>query len=358
MAETDKTGQSMKQEAGARPEQPVKMSDVARAAGVSTMTVSRALRKDGPINEETRQRILQVVRELHYVPDLTAGSLSSKKSGFITVLLPSLNNLHFARTVQALSEALEPVGLQILLGYTNYCSDKEEELIELMLRRRPEAVILSYDGHTERTLALLKKASVPVVELWETPDEPIQHTVGFSNFEAAKQLTQALIAKGYRKLAFLGEAQDAGTRGAARRHGFVAAMEEAGLSAHRLVRHKSPPLAIAVGAEAGQILLDEYPDTDCVFCVSDPAAFGAMSAILASGRKVPDDIAVAGFGNFEVSRYATPPISTVSVDPAMVGNRAAELILQALDTPKDSNGAPMPPQHVKMKVELLMRAST
>lgn len=338
--------------------QPVRMSDVAKAAGVSSMTVSRALRKDGLINEETRQRILQVVRDMHYVPDLTAGSLSSKRSGFITVLLPSLNNLHFAQTVLALTEVLEKVGLQILLGYTNYCSDKEEELIELMLRRRPEAIILSYDGHTERTLALLNKASIPVVELWETPDEPIQHTVGFSNFDAAKQMTQALIAKGYKKLAFLGEAQDAGTRGAARRHGFISAMEEAGLSTHRLVRHKSPPLAIAVGAEAGNILLAEYPDTDCVFCVSDPAAFGAMSSILASGRRVPEDIAVAGFGNFEISRYSTPPISTVSVDPTMVGNRSAELILRALDISGQNDGMSLAAEHVKMNVELLMRGST
>ena len=235
------------------------MSDVAKAAGVSTMTVSRALRKDGPISDETRERILEVVRKLHYVPDLTAGSLSSKKSGFVTALLPSLDNLHFAQTVQAMTETLEKVGLQILLGHTNYCSDKEEELIELMLRRRPEAIILSYDGHTERSLELLKKASIPVVQLWETPEEPIQHTVGFSNFDAARQMTEALIAKGYKKLAFLGEAQDAGTRGAARRAGFVAAMEAAGLSPHRLVRHKSPPVTISIGAEAGKILLKPVP---------------------------------------------------------------------------------------------------
>ncbi len=336
----------------------VRMSDVAKAAGVSTMTVSRALRKDGPISEETRTRILDVVRKLNYVPDLTAGSLSSKKSGFVTVLLPSLNNLHFAQTVQALTETLETVGLQILLGYTNYCSDKEEELIELMLRRRPEAIILSYDGHTERTEELLKKASIPVVQIWETPERPIEHTVGFSNFDAARQMTCALIDRGYRKLAFLGEAHDAGTRGAARRAGFVAAMEEAGLSPHRLVRHKTPPVSITTGAEAGRILMETYPDTDCVFCVSDPAAFGAMSAVLESGRKVPDDIAVAGFGNFEISQYSTPPLSTVAVDPWRLGSAAAQLILKVLDAAKTGNAHALPPQHIETKVEMVMRESS
>lgn len=334
------------------------MSDVAKAAGVSTMTVSRALRKDGPISDETRERILEIVRDLNYLPDLTAGSLSSKKSGFVTALLPSLNNLHFAQTVQAMTETLETVGLQILLGYTNYCSDKEEELIELMLRRRPEAIILSYDGHSQRSVELLKKAAVPVVQIWETPEHPIEHTVGFSNFDAARKMTRALILRGYKKLAFLGEAHDAGTRGAARRAGFVSAMEEAGLSPHRLVRHKAPPLSISIGAEAGRQLIDEFPDTDCVFCVSDPAAFGAMSALLASGCKVPDDIAVAGFGNFEISQYATPPITTVSVDPWRLGTTAAELILEMLEAAKTGDAHALPPQHIETTVEVLMRGST
>ena len=94
------------------------MRDVARAAGGSRMTVSRALRKDSPVSKDTRDRILKVVREMNYVPDQMAGSLTTKKSGFVAVLVPSLNNLHFAETVQALTDVLETFDLQILLGYT------------------------------------------------------------------------------------------------------------------------------------------------------------------------------------------------------------------------------------------------
>ena len=96
------------------------MRDVARAAGVSRMTVSRALKKDSPISKETREKILKVVREMNYVPDQMAGSLTTKRSGFVAVLVPSLNNLHFAETVQALTEELEQIGQQILLGHTDY----------------------------------------------------------------------------------------------------------------------------------------------------------------------------------------------------------------------------------------------
>ena len=97
----------------------VTMRDVARAAGVSRMTVSRALKKDSPISSATRERILKVVRDMNYVPDQMAGSPTTKRSEFVAVLVPSLNNLHFAETVQALTLELESIGQQVLLGYTD-----------------------------------------------------------------------------------------------------------------------------------------------------------------------------------------------------------------------------------------------
>ncbi|MEO0503683.1 MAG: LacI family DNA-binding transcriptional regulator, partial [Pseudomonadota bacterium] len=120
----------------------VTMRDVARAAGVSRMTVSRALKKDSPVSEDTRQRILKVVRDMNYVPDQMAGSLTTKRSGFVAVLVPSLNNLHFAETVQALTVELEVYCQQMLLVHTDYSAEREEQLVEAMLRRRPEAIVL------------------------------------------------------------------------------------------------------------------------------------------------------------------------------------------------------------------------
>ncbi|MEM8741719.1 MAG: LacI family DNA-binding transcriptional regulator [Pseudomonadota bacterium] len=308
----------------------VTMRDVAKVAGVSRMTVSRALRKDSPVSKETRERILRVVREMNYVPDQMAGSLSTKRSGFVAVLVPSLNNLHFAETVQALTEALEPSGRQILLGHTGYSAAREEALIEEMLRRRPEAIVLSYDGHSDRTLALLTEAQVPVIELWETPEDPVCHTVGFSNRTAAQAMTAGLIGLGYRRIAFLGEAQDDWTRGAERRAGFRAEMTARGLSAERCLQYGSPPLSIEDGAAALDLLLSRFPDTDCVFCVSDLPAFGALSRLVDTGRRVPEDIGIAGFGNFEVSRFSNPTITTLVVDPRRIGHETGKLIERCL----------------------------
>lgn len=333
---------------------PVTMEDVAQAAGVSRMTVSRALRKDGTVSDTTRERILAIVAKLNYVPDQMAGSLSSKRSAFVATLVPSLNNVHYGKMVQALTETIESTGLQILLGHTDYSIKREEQLVEGLLKRRPEAIVLTYDGHTPRTIKLLKHAQVPVVQLWETPERPIGYTVGFSNEQAAYGMTEQLIRLGYRNIAFLCETNDQWTRGAARREGYRKAMAAAGLSAHRMIRFGTPPMSIKDGYQIGQNLKQYYDDIDCVFCVSDSPAFGVLTALLEQGVRIPDDVGVAGFGNFEVSRYANPAISTVSFDPAEVGRVAAELVVRLLDNEQTKREA----KRFPLEVSLSMRDST
>lgn len=338
-----------------KPASPVTMREVARAAGVSRMTVSRALKKNSPVSKETREHILKIVRDMNYVPDQMAGSLTTKRSGFVAVLVPSLNNLHFAETVQALTEELEKIDQQILLGHTDYSIEREEQLVEDMLRRRPEAIVLSYDGHSDRTLSLLSDAQVPVIELWEKPQNPIDHTIGFSNQEAAAEMTRALISRGYRNIAFLGEAADAWTRGAARREGFKIAMEEANLSSHRVLKFGKPPLSIEDGASAAPQLLERFPDIDCIFCVSDAPAFGVLSSLSAAGKPVPESIGVVGFGNFEVSRFAIPAITTVTVDPISIGRATGKLIGELLSQDSSDRATQ---RNIKVEVDLTFREST
>lgn len=330
------------------------MRDVARAAGVSQMTVSRALRADSAVSKETRARVLKVVEDLKYIPDQVAGSLSSKRSGFVGVLVPSLNNLHFAETIQALTAELEKNGHQILLGHTDYSIKREEELVQTMLRRRPEAMILSYDGHTDRTIEMLRGAAIPVVELWERPAEPINHTIGFSNESAAFMMTEALISQGYRALTFLGEQGDDWTRGAARRRGFQRAMAQAGLDSARIIQIGKPPISIETGASALPVMQQKFPDTDCMVCVSDLPAFGLLSALKLDGVQVPEDIGIAGFGNFEVSRFCSPSLSTVVVDPKRIGVSAGQLIGRLLKEPDEAADQ----FQINVKVELRFRDST
>ena len=307
------------------------MEDVARAAGVSRMTVSRAMRDDGSVSPRTREHVLGIVNKMNYVPDQMAGSLSTKRSGFVATLVPSLNNVHYARMVQVLTQQLERTGLQILLGHTDYSLAQEEKLVESMLKRRPEAIALPFDGHTKRTVELLKHAHVPVIELWDIPPEPIGYTVGFSNEMASYNMTEKLIQLGYRNIAFLCETNDGWTRGASRRAGFKNAMESAGLSAHRLIRTGTPPMSIKDGYHVGKNIRQHFDDIDCIFCVSDAPAFGVLTALQEDGVVVPDDVGVAGFGDFEVGRFSKPSISTVVVDPVVVGQLTADLVNNLLN---------------------------
>jgi len=333
----------------------VTMEDVAQAAGVSRMTVSRALSDNGLVTEKTRSHILAIVEEMNYVPDQMAGSLATKRSGFVATLVPSINNVHYGKMVQSLTDALENTGLQILLGHTDYSAQREEVLVESLLKRRPEAIVLPFDGHTKRTITLLKNAQIPVVQLWETPPKPIGYTIGFSNRDVARSMTEELIQLGYKNIAFLCETNDEWTRGAARRAGFKDAMEAAGLSAHRMIRFGQPPMSIKDGHFVGSNLKQYYDDIDCIFCVSDAPAFGVISALKEQGIDVPDDIGVAGFGDFEVSRFSNPTITTVKFDAEELGRVTAKLISELLNGTKSNARLA---KRYEIKVTNAMRKST
>ena len=307
------------------------MSDVARRAGVSTMTVSRALRDGASIASETRERIMKAVEELGYVLDQSAGSLSSKRTGFVAALVPSLNNSNFADTARGLTDALQGSGLQLLLGYTDYSTEKEEGLIESMLRRRPEAMVVTGGKHTSRGRKLLVNAGIPVIETWDLPSKPVRHVVGFSNAEAAGALVRYLYQKGYRKIGFIGGTSNRDTRGADRREGYERAMAALGLTDTRIMSFGTPPISMKQGGEALARLVEQWPDVEAAICVSDLSAFGALAECQRRTWPVPQRIAIAGFGDFEISSCSYPTITTVGVNCYDIGKRSGELLLRAIE---------------------------
>ena len=332
------------------------MADVAELAGVSTMTVSRALRKGGSISEKTRSKIMSAVNELGYVLDQTAGTLSSKRSGFIAALVPSINNSNFADTARGLTEAIENTNLQLLLGYTDYQIEKEEWLVESMLMRRPEGVIVTGGRHTDRTRRLLESAGVPVVETWDIPDKPIGHVVGFSNAAATNALVHHLHALGYRRIGFLGGTSNRDTRGADRRLGYVQAIAQLGLPLGRVISFGKPPISMEQGGEAIVHLVSQWPDVDAAICVSDLSAFGALMECHRRNWLVPGRIAIAGFGDFEVARCSSPRITTVAVDALEIGRAAGDLLLRAIEANRE--GRWIPPELMLMPFKVIQRETT
>jgi LacI family transcriptional regulator, gluconate utilization system Gnt-I transcriptional repressor len=310
---------------------PPTMADVARIAGVSPMTVSRAFKHDSSVSRATRAGILRVAEDLGYVFDSTASNLRSQRTDFVAVCIPSINNANFAETVAGLAEGLKARGLQILLGYTNYDVAEEERLIEQLLRRRPEAIVVTGGKHTSRGRRLLENAAIPVVETWDLPDIPIGHVVGFSNAAAVQAMVDHFVARGCRRIAFIGGDADRDTRGTDRRAGFIAAMRAHKLDATRLIAAGTPPISMREGADAMGRLLDTMPDTEAVICVSDLSAFGALTECQRRGVEVPGSISVAGFGDYEIGAVCVPSLTTINPYPRDIGTVAASLILDALD---------------------------
>jgi LacI family transcriptional regulator, gluconate utilization system Gnt-I transcriptional repressor len=336
------------------------MADVAARVGVSKMTVSRALNRgssnDRVTSEELRQRILRACEDMGYVIDQTARTFSSQRSGFVAAVIPSLNNSNFSETAQGITAAMEGSGLQLLLGYSDYRIENEERLVKTMLMRRPEGVILTGGSHTPQTRSMLRAAAIPVVETWDLPSEPIEHAVGFSNAQATAALVRHLHAKGYENIAFIGGTSNRDTRGADRRRGYGEAIKALGLGEGRVISFGKPPISMAQGAEAITLLMQQWPDVDAVVCVSDLSAFGALMECQRRGWRVPGRIAIAGFGDFEVSRSCHPRITTVAVDCVGIGHAAGELLLRAIE--QSRSGGRLPPETVMIPFHTEQREST
>lgn len=332
------------------------MADVARIAGVSAMTVSRALRDDTSVSDEVRARVVKVVDELGYVPDQTANVLASKRSGFIAALVPSLNNSNFADTARGISDAIEGSGLQLLLAYTDYSIEREETLLSAFLRRRPEGVILTGGAHTAQTRKLLECAEIPVVETWDLPEKPLDQVVGFSNAKAAAAMVHHLAERGYRHIGFIGGATHRDTRGSDRRLGYARAIEELGLPAGRVVTFGKPPISMEQGGKAMSMMLESWPDVDAVMCVSDLSAFGALMECKRRSVEVPGRVAIAGFGDFEVARCCYPSITTINVNCHQIGYSAGELLLSTLNSRR--RGEPIAATTVLIDYEVVQRETT
>jgi LacI family transcriptional regulator, gluconate utilization system Gnt-I transcriptional repressor len=334
------------------PRKPPTMVDIARATGVSPMTVSRAFKSEGAISAAKRAEILAVAERLGYVFDVNASNLRSQKSGFVAATVPSLNNANFADTLRGLTEGLGAKGMQILLGYTDYDTAKEEQLIEQLLRRRPEAIVVTGGTHTPRARRMLAAAGIPVVETWDMPRDPIGHVVGFSNAAAVDAMVGHLVGKGLTRIAFIGGDADRDTRGSDRRVGFIAAMKARNLVADRLIAAGAPPISMREGANAMATLLAQFPDTQAVICVSDLSAFGALTECQRRGIAVPDQIALAGFGDYEIAGVCVPGLTTMNANAHAIGLRTAGVILDVLAGVQDG------PVSTEIPPHLIIRAST
>ena len=297
----------------------ITLSQVAARAGVSAITASRALTAPHKLAPATRARVEAAMRELGYLPNLIAGALASARTRAVAVLVPTIANSIFADTVEGISAVLEPRGYAVLLAQSGYDKTREEQALTALLARRPEALVMIGSPATETGAMLLKRAGVRVVETWVLPKTPIDCAVGFDNTAAGATAAQHFASLGRRRLTYLGGDD---VRGLLRYQGFRRAARAAGLPAPRKVIVPSNGSADAAEREAVRL-----GDTDAVFASTDVYAVGALSALRAAGRRVPDDVPVIGLGDLEIGHHAVPKLTTIRIDGRAIGSAAAEEVL-------------------------------
>ena len=327
------------------------LDDVARRAGVSPITVSRALRSPGGVASATRQRIADAVMEVGYIPNLIAGSLASSAPRTVAAILPTLDNSIFTDVLKGVVDVLGTSDYQLVLGNSHWSLEVEEALVTTFLSHRVGAIMLTGAAHSPRTREILRTAQLPVVETWSLPRSPVGACVGFSNERAAFAMTQHLIERGYRDIALVSAVTRHNDRAAARRRGYARALRTHGL-------HNAPEttlessFGLAAGAAALERIRRVRPSTDAIFFANDVLASGAILGALRGGLRVPDDIAIAGFDDTEMATEMIPPLTTVRVEREVLGAAAGELMLAAL------RGEDIRGRRIDIGFEVIARSST
>ncbi len=307
------------------PRRPLTLRDVSEASGVSEMTVSRVLRNRGDVSETTRERVLRAARTLGYVPNKIAGALASQRVNLVGVVIPSLSNMVFPEVMTGISEVLEDTGLQPVVGVTNYSPDREEAVIYEMLSWRPTGLIVAGLEHSDAARAMLAQAGIPIVEIMDIDGTPVDSAVGISHRRAGRQMAEAIIAAGYRRIAFLGTQMPNDHRARKRLEGFEEALAKAGLS---LVDREfySGGSALLKGREMTEAVLARSPDVDFLYYSNDMIGAGGLLYCLEKGLDVPGKIGLAGFNGVELLDGLPRKLATMDACRLEIGRRAAEII--------------------------------
>ncbi|MDE3066361.1 MAG: LacI family DNA-binding transcriptional regulator [Verrucomicrobiota bacterium] len=330
----------------------VRLKDIAQQAGVSVMTVSKALRDEPDVSAATKARLKALARQMGYVPDTTAQCLRTRKTKLFGLVIPTSTNPVFARIVFAIEERAHELGYDLLLAHTHNMPQREEHCVRRLLSRRVDGLFLSpvYRFETEaRIYQELLARRTPVVLLG--PPAPFCKSFVAVEIEealASRAVTQHLLKLGHRRIAYL-TGPPAAPWARERFEGYRRALREAGLDVDdRLVFQAG--ITIEDGAKAALQILNESCSATAVQAVNDLAAVGCARTLLAQGLKIPGDVSVAGFGNVLLAEHFSVPLTTVRQPKFRLGLAAVEAMLQLLRGQR--------PEAKLLSAELVERQST
>ncbi|TQS70332.1 LacI family DNA-binding transcriptional regulator [Rhodobacteraceae bacterium] len=304
---------------------PLTLRDVSEASGVSEMTVSRVLRNRGDVSVATRERVLEAAKRLGYVPNKIAGALASQRVNLVGVIIPSLGNLVFPEVLGGISDGLEGSGLQPVVGVTDYSPEKEETVLYEMLSWRPSGVILAGLEHSDAARAMLSNSGIPIVEIMDVDGEGVDSVVGISHRRAGRQMADAIVGSGYKHIGFLGSKMPEDHRARKRLEGFREGLAVAGLDIEDQEFYAGGS-ALAKGREMTQAILERSPQLDFLYYSNDMIGAGGMLWCLENGKRVPEEIGLAGFNGLPLLDGFSCRLATMDACRREIGLKAAEII--------------------------------
>lgn len=327
-----------------------RLADVARAAGVSLSTASRALADPELVRPQTRQKVDGAARMLGYVPHGAARALASRRSRTVGAVVPTLDNPIFAHSTQALQQALAEAGYTLLLASNEYDTEAELQVTRALVERGVDGLVFVGTDHLPDLYHFLARAGVPFELTWAIDPNRRHHCVGFSNRLASIRVTQHLLGLGHREFAVVSGFTAHNDRARERVAGVREALAAHGveLPAHRCVE---TTFAVASGRAAlGELLALASPPT-AIVCGNDILALGVLFECAARGVAVPRELSVSGFDDIELAAEVSPPLTTIRIPTASIGRRAAERLLARL-------AGKRVPRVEEVPVDLVERAST
>jgi DNA-binding LacI/PurR family transcriptional regulator len=329
------------------------MKDVAALAGVSAKTVSNVVTGTTAVREETRKKVESAMRQLDFVPNLSARGLRNGRSGIIALALPDLATAYSAELVHLIVAAAHDRGLAVLIEETAAEPEREHELLARARSHLIDGLILNPIRLEDSAIRNADRLP-PIVVIGEVEQNRTDH-VRIDSRAAAADAARHVLARGARRVAVIGADDDASIATATSRlrlEGVHDALREAGIQRDPRLEVNRLPWAMSSGAEAARTLLSRHVEFDAVVCFTDSLALGVLHALHEHGIRVPDDVIVTGFDDVEFSEFTSPSLTTVAFDRMAF----AEAAIGLLESRMDDRLAPT--RSITLTHRLLERAST
>lgn len=308
--------------------------DVARAAGVSTATISRFFNQPEKLSAKTWNRVRSAIDRHHYVADGQAGGLASRRSHTLGLIIPTITNSIYAASTQAIQQTAQEGGYSVLVGVSEFSPNREATLVHRLLERRVEGLILTGAGRNPELHEKISRNDVPFVVTWKSTRGTNLPSISFDNYKAARAAVDHLVALGHRRIGMICGRTEVNDRALDRRRAFEDTLAAHGLEVDpALIFERS--FEFVEGRAAMHAMLACRPPPTAVFCANDIQAIGALYECRDADIAIPREMSIIGFDDLPIASYISPPLTTIRVPADEMGVRAARAIIGTIEQGSD-----------------------